>query len=685
MNIYKGKITYLSGKTQKSVEFRVGNREKNSELVINSNISNIAGGYRFELDIDAQEDIEFVDVVLEAPVNIDAGSRIFLNGFQTWTESREFRKDDAIPKLSMMAPAFLKPYGDYTFYDYTGEPGKFQSWTYTYIRDEKNNLLLFGSATEAAGYTLFDYNAREGFLYIKKDLEGFKTQGSFKAADILVLSGTEDEVFTRYFQLVKFNVEAEEEQKRGQKNPFFDKGRYGIGPCTGWTSWYNYYTDITENIVIDNLSAFSKRNIPIDIFQIDDGYESAVGDWLKANDKFPKGMEYIASSIKSRGYKAGLWLAPFICEKKSYIFNRFKYWIINDEKGKPERAGYNPGWSGNFYALDFYNQEVRDYIREVFDTVFNDWGFDMVKLDFLYAAAIRPRKGRSRGMIMHEAMKFLRDISNDRIILGCGVPLGSCFGLVDYCRIGGDVALKWEDDLLNSVHYRERVSTINSLNSTIGRRHLNGNVFYNDPDAFIIRSNNVKLTQDERNTLLLMNMIFGGVAFTSDNLDEYSQAELDKYYSIFPFKEKYISSVTYEMGCYKIEFRIDDREYTAYANLENKDNYALLDEGIIYYSSATGFTQRDVPIILKSHQSICFLKAGGSYSVAGSRGHLFPGCEVDRIDHSAGEIRVEFSKKLLHNCEVYIRVPDNREVIVNGRLAKPEAEMGMYIIKLTNG
>jgi hypothetical protein len=92
-----------------------------------------------------------------------------------------------------------------------------------------------------------------------------------------------------------------------------------------------------------------------------------------------------------------------------------------------------------------YNEGAREYLRSVFDTVLNKWGFDMVKLDFLFAAAMIPRLGKTRGEIMWDAMSFLREIVGPKkIILGCGVPLAASFRKVDYCRIGSDVAPWWE-------------------------------------------------------------------------------------------------------------------------------------------------------------------------------------------------------------------------------------------------
>ena len=164
---------------------------------------------------------------------------------------------------------------------------------------------------------------------------------------------------------------------------------------------------------------------------------------------------------------AGLWLAPFAATPKSYIYNKHKDWFVKNKNGKIPFASHN--WGG-FYALDIYNNEVRQYLKEVFDTVLNVWGYDMVKLDFLYACCIIPFNGKSRGEIMCDAMDLIRELCGDKLILGCGVPLAPAFGKVDFCRIGADMALSWGKKPFS----REDVSTKHALLNTIFRRELDG-------------------------------------------------------------------------------------------------------------------------------------------------------------------------------------------------------------------
>lgn len=80
---------------------------------------------------------------------------------------------------------------------------------------------------------------------------------------------------------------------------------------TGWCSWYQYYTKISEKIILKNLSLIKEKKLPIQFFQIDDGYQKEIGDWLTTNDKFPGGMRLLAEEIRREKLTPGIWLAPF--------------------------------------------------------------------------------------------------------------------------------------------------------------------------------------------------------------------------------------------------------------------------------------------------------------------------------------------------------------------------------------
>lgn len=605
MKMKRVHITYEYDGTTVTRDFDPGIRFECNDFTVNPVLSEKNGLNRHHYEINALKKIRLLSVSFQFDYMPDKNDRIFCNGFQSWTTSKEYRPDEKIRNLSGLIKPFARYSGDYMYFKHKSRKGMLHSWTYTYIRYADDSVMFLGSVNEYSGFTLFRYNTGAGELFIEKDVkcQVLSPGASTILLDMFTMKGTDNDVFDAYSGVFKENI-TRKAKKEGIILP-----EHIREPATGWTSWYNYYTGITEKIILDNLAEFKKRNIPIQFFQIDDGYQQAVGDWTIENHKFPKGMGYISERIHQAGYKSGLWLAPFICEQKSDLYKNHKDWLLKDFKGKPVKAGYNPLWSGNFYALDMYNPDFRTYLKTVFDTIYNNWKFDMVKVDFLYAACISAPYDKTRGEVMTDAMLLLRQISGDKIILGCGVPLGPAFDIVDYCRIGSDVHLRWEHNILKALHVRERLSTWNALTSTIARRQLTGRFFRNDPDVFILRRGSHHLSKRQQNCLFLINNMFGDLLFTSDNISTYDSTTFNTYFSSFPLvKRADIKVKVVEDDRYIVRSGGKMCNYRTMMNLTNKKWKICLSEGKSFNRHTGKETGKPETIILKPYQIIFFLK-----------------------------------------------------------------------------
>ena len=437
--------------------------------------------------------------------------KIFMNGFQTWTYCPEYTAKDRIPSLRRLPRLGVKHYGldrygDEYFLDYPDKPGLTHGESWCYFR-RGSRFRLIGSLDEHAGYTLFSYDAERAELTIRRDCEGLAVDGDFRAFDLFFAEGGEDEVFDAWFAAMGVKCRTQEKM-------------------AGYSSWYNRYEDISESSIRDDLAGCAKVLAKGDLFQIDDGWEPNVGDWLETDPvKFPNGLKPLSDEIHARGFKAGLWLAPFVANARSKVCREHPDWLYLHE-GKPWYCGSN--WGG-FYALDIDKPEVQAYLRESFRRVFEDWGFDLVKLDFLYGAAPFGSDRETRAGRMIRAMEFLRELCGDKLILGCGVPVMPAFGLVDYCRISCDVGLDWDGSWLMRQTHRERVSTRQAIANTVFRRQLNGRAWLSDPDVFFLREDNLKLTEEEKTTLATVNALFGGMLLCSDNLGRYGDKALAAY------------------------------------------------------------------------------------------------------------------------------------------------------------
>ena len=468
-------------------------KKSNDDLTIIQN----SGNCRKTVSLVALTDITLIEVKRIIPFHVNFQDLYFLNGYQSWTDTKEYslfkRLRNVKKSPHIITKKFgLDKYGDSTFYNYSIK--KSHGYDVFYCKGEFE-AFIFNVNSENA-YLLIELIKDKRDLYVTSLLKGTKlAKGEkFKVFDYYYYDTVEEglESFRTYYP----------EITKTQK-------------IFGYTSWYNYYQKISEDIILRDLDALDSR---FNIFQIDDGYETFVGDWLDVDPvKFPNGLKPIVDKIHEKGFKAGIWLAPFAVEKNSKTFKEHPEWLRKNKLGKPILTGGN--WS-TFYTLDFDNKEAMDYVRK-FLTHYVEMGFDFFKLDFLYCIAVPDYPGRNRCQVQNAAYQMLRDILGDKLILGCGANIINSYNKFDYLRIGPDVSLAFDDTLVMRLFHRERISTKITLQNTIFRSIFDHHLFLNDPDVFLLRDDNIQLSFAQRFALIKLNALFGSVLFTSDNIATY--------------------------------------------------------------------------------------------------------------------------------------------------------------------
>jgi alpha-galactosidase len=168
---------------------------------------------------------------------------------------------------------------------------------------------------------------------------------------------------------------------------------------------------------------------------------------------------------------------------------------------------------------------VIDWLERVFQTVTGDWGFDYVKIDFVYAAAldgVRSDPNVTRAQAYRRGLEAIRHAVGDRFILGCGAPIGPSVGLVNGMRIGPDVAPYWypltgrgADQRRTSLSFP---AAVNGIRNTITRYWTHNRLWLNDPDCLILRDSETALTAEEVRTLATAMGMSGGMLLDSDEL-----------------------------------------------------------------------------------------------------------------------------------------------------------------------
>jgi alpha-galactosidase len=246
---------------------------------------------------------------------------------------------------------------------------------------------------------------------------------------------------------------------------------------TIWCSWYHYFTRVTEQDVFDNLDALDEFELPVDVVQLDDGYEAEIGDWLALSGRF-RSLRDLVARIRDRSRRAGIWTAPFLVGERSRLYAEHPEWLVEGAS-----AGHN--WGQKLFALDHTHAGAAEYLQHVFST-FREFGIDFFKTDFIYAAALDG--GRHEDLQPVEAyrrgLRLIRDaIGPEPYLLGCGAPILPSVGLVDAMRVSPDTGPEYEPvqgDL-------SQPSVRSAAVSGAGRAWQHGRFWVNDPDCLLAR------------------------------------------------------------------------------------------------------------------------------------------------------------------------------------------------------
>lgn len=606
----KGLFKYTVAGKKHSCNFGTNGQFQTEHCTIKANRFEGFDFSRIQIRLETLFPITIESCEIIAPFNLVDNDKIFCKGYQSWSETGWYSKTDQFKNINPLFKPIMGQMGDYHLLKKPIKKSQLRSWSCTYVQKENKIILFCGSCDEQTAFTVFLFNAQQNTFSIAKDLEGLsvKKGNHILLFDLFLFDGFKQAAFKQYFD-------------------FCEIKQLPIQKKAGYTSWYNRFNKIDGPYLKQQLMAFQQKKIPIDYFQIDDGWQAAIGDWLNIKPGFNSEMCCLAREINKAGYKPGLWLAPFICEKKSFIYKNKKEWLLKDAKGKPVKSGYNPLWSGWHYALDFYNIEFRNYLTKVFKTVFEIWKFELVKLDFLYAVCLstpKTPKHKTRSEVMHEAMQWLKEICGNNEILACGVPLVAAAENVTYCRIGADADNTGWQHWLRYVNHRERLSTINALKNTLSLSDLDAHYFYNDADVCLLRHENNNLTSDEKLTQLYINYIFGSLFFISDEINLYDEATLQLYRSCFPLKAATNIEIVSENNLYKSTFTIGKSNYMLYNNLSGQQQNIQLPKGH-FFNCITKNLLTQNKVVLPSHASVCLLILPQSnVQLVKDRKHLLP-------------------------------------------------------------
>ena len=451
-------------------------------------------------------------VSVRIPVEFGEGDTVFMNGFQSATESRERTVSERMKGIDVVSAYAKSIYsemvgGDYSIVKYKNKPGIVHGFSYCYFRSG-DRVKLFASLDETTGYTVFKYDAETSTLKIGKDIDGVNCFNDYKAMALFFAEGSEDEVFDKWFEKL---------------------GKSDNPPAPKLIGYSTKKLDIiNEDVIIHKLAAV-RACFPVEpnVYIIDGEY-CVAGDWLEPNEKrFPVGLRELVDDIKEEGLMAALCLSPFTVDESSKIYAAHRDWALVDPDGRPVKT------KKDLIALDLEKSEVREYIREVLHTILYMWGFDMVKLDNLYVAGLIASNGKSRGEKMCAAMRFLRECCGGKLMYVDHTPLMPAFGIADYCTISCDAIANNMPAAYTQRYYREGVSVRNASADIVFRRTLNKRAFLGAPCHVSLDDKenflDGRLNNAEQTVLTNLEGLFTSVLILTDSTVSYDQKKRRRF------------------------------------------------------------------------------------------------------------------------------------------------------------
>ena len=313
------------------------------------------------------------------------------------------------------------------------------------------------------------------------------------------------------------------------------------GPIlTGWCSWYHYYEKISAHVLKENFTnlAAMKTKVPTNVAVVDDGYMTAWGDWdsLKPGKFSGEGLKEVANDIRNNGMKPGLWMAPFACDKASKIAKQHQDWIILNDEGRVANSSNCGKW---FYGLDVTNPNVREYVYGCVRRAIFDWGFEVLKIDFLYAACLSGNGkydlSMTRAEAMHLALQTIRAAAGpDVFLIGCGCPIGSGIGYVDGMRVSADTGPTWYPSFPLPYWDNGTLPALRAMiRNSLTRAPFGHRWWHNDPDCLLL-GETTRLTDIEVASAASIIAMTCGMLLLSDDLTKVSAARMTIATKILP-------------------------------------------------------------------------------------------------------------------------------------------------------
>jgi len=260
---------------------------------------------------------------------------------------------------------------------------------------------------------------------------------------------------------------------------------------------------------------------------INRGY-CTVGDWLEPNDNWPGKLERAAREIFKHGYRAGIWIAPFMVSDKSDVFKKHSDWLIRnfqDELIIEKTEG-----DETFYALDASHSGAKKYLSKVFESL-RKMGFIFYELDYLEWGlkdshlVKRASPAKSSVQVFRETLELIRElVGYGSLIMANRTPYMPVIGYADIVKLADQIGNSWEEGGVKNI-----------IRESYYSQYFNNILWQNNSGEIKLAENN-SFTENEKISLALWLAFLGGTVSTSDNFIKLSNEKLELFRFLEPAK-----------------------------------------------------------------------------------------------------------------------------------------------------
>lgn len=307
----------------------------------------------------------------------------------------------------------------------------------------------------------------------------------------------------------------------------------------GWCNWFYTLDHFSEDEIIRNaeFAAQHLKQYGFEYIQIDEGYQKWHGNW-EGNARFPHGMKWLATKIKSYGLKPGIWISPFVVSDTAAIIKQHPDWFLKNEDGSLKRIGpwtsENTDWFKNElpkrYGLDITNPGAEKWFTALIDTIANNWGYEMIKIDFVawtvFSAHHFYDPSYTPAQVYKKAFEIMRKVAGDQChLLDCG-PGNITSGITNSMRIEYDQNYGYREDA-----WKQYFTGSSSSAGAAGKRYyFHNKAWVNDADHICIDM----LSHSQSQAAASLIALSGGNTMSGDRLQTLDVSKLEILKKAFP-------------------------------------------------------------------------------------------------------------------------------------------------------